>query len=171
MTLSGGEPLAQQGFTLALLKTAKEKGVHTALDTSGYARWEVMERILEYVDLVLYDIKNMDPEAHKKFSGVSNELILDNARRTARKVKLRLRVPLIPGVNDTRENLEQTAKFAKSLEPEGVDLLPFHAFAADKYRLLGMDYPFPIGVGYIEEKLEELRGIFLAQGLEVTVGG
>lgn len=84
---------------------------------------------------------------------------------------MRVRVPLIPGVNDSTENIEQTAIFAKSLEPEGVDLLPFHPFAGAKYRLFGLEYPFPIGEAYIEERLEELREIFLSKGLQVTIGG
>jgi pyruvate formate lyase activating enzyme len=173
MTISGGEPLAQPDFTYALLKGAKERGIHTALDTSGYVEWESLDKILDYTDLVLYDIKNMDAEVHKWFSGVSNELILENAKRIVQRgVEMRVRLPVIPDVNDSEKNMEETAKFVKSLEKvEWVDFLPYHPYAGQKYRLFSLEFPFPVGEGYPEEKLEKLTKIFESYGLKTTIGG
>jgi glycyl-radical enzyme activating protein family len=173
MTLSGGDPTAQPQFTLALLKSAKERGLHTALDTNGNLEWEFLEEILKYTDLVLYDIKAMDSKLHESFTGVPNDLILKNAQKIAEKknVEMRIRIPVIPGINDGRENMEETARFAKSLKVPGVDLLPYHAFAGQKYRLFSLDFPFPVGEEYPEEKLVDIKNIFEAMGLQTTIGG
>lgn len=173
MTLSGGEPTAQPHFALALLKGAKEKGLHTALDTNGYLEWELLEKLLEYTDLVLYDIKALDPNIHQNLTGVSNELIIDNARKIAEKENLgmRLRYPVIPSKNDGADNLKMTAQFAKSLDVEDVDILPYHAFAGQKYRLFCLDFPFPVGERYPEEKLKGIKDAFEAQGVPTTIGG
>lgn len=176
MTVSGGEPLAQPEFTRALLAAAKERGIGTALDTCGFAPWEVLSRVLEVADYVLLDIKHMDPEAHRRHCGASNEVILENARRMARGgVPLRLRLPLIPGFNDGEENLARSAEFVRELEEGGreleVDILPYHPYAGAKYRVFGLDYPLPQGEGYPEERLREIVEIFTARGLTVTVGG
>jgi pyruvate formate lyase activating enzyme len=174
MTLSGGEPLAQPDFTLSLLKGAKERDINTCLDTNGYAGWETIEKMLEYVDLFLWDIKHMDPVVHKSWSGLSNELILDNARKIAQQGKrMRIRVPIIPDINDSEENLRRTAEFVDSLGPSvtGVDLLPYHPWAGAKYRLFALDYPFPMGEGYDEEKIMGFMEIFEPHTAEVTIGG
>ena len=172
MTISGGEPTAQPDFALSLLKKAKEFGIHTALDTNGNLEWNSLKELLRYADLVLYDIKSMDPEAHKGFTGVDNERILENAKRIAEiDVEMRIRFPVIPDVNDGIDNLKETAKFAKSLGVEWVDILPYHAFAGQKYRLFSLDYPFPIGEGYPEEKITEIKSLFESFGLKTTIGG
>lgn len=176
MTLSGGEPLAQPEFARALLAVAKEKGIDSALDTCGHAKWEIMEKILEVTEHVLLDLKHMDPQAHRVYCGASNKLILDNATRiAAMTIPLRFRVPLIPGFNDSEENLEGTADFIDGLCKNGreceVDILPYHPYAGAKYRIFGLDYPFPEGEGYPEERLLEIIDIFVARDLSVTVGG
>ncbi|MDY6835790.1 MAG: glycyl-radical enzyme activating protein [Chloroflexota bacterium] len=174
MTLSGGDPLAQPDFTLSLLQAAQAREINTCLDTSGYAPWETLEKMIDYIDFFLWDIKHMDSAAHKDWSGVGNELILDNLKKVAeRKKKIRIRVPIITGINDTNENLLATAQFVQSLGEsiQGVDLLPYHPWAGAKYRLFGIDYPFPAGEGYNEERLLELLGIFEPYAAEVTVGG
>lgn len=173
MTLSGGDPTAQPHFALALLKGAKERGLHTALDTNGNLEWGFMEKLLEYTDLVLYDIKAMDSNIHESLTGVSNDLILENAQKIAEKknLEMRVRFPVIPGVNDGKENIEKTARFVKSLKVGWVDILPYHAFAGQKYRLFSLDFPFPIGEEYPEEKLESIKDIFEAMGLQYTIGG
>ena len=177
MTVSGGEPLAQPDFAAALMRAASERGIHTALDTCGYARWEDLAKVLRETDYVLYDLKHMDPQRHRAYCGRSNELILENARRIAGSGRpMRIRVPLIPGINDDQANLRATAEFVaglgalagKALE---VDVLPYHPYAGAKYRVFGLEYPFPEGEGYPEEKLQEIVEIFLVQDLEVTVGG
>ena len=172
MTLSGGEPTAQPEFALALLKAAKERGINTALDTCGYVKWEILNELLNYTDFVLYDIKNMDPKAHKEFSGVSNELILENAKRVAESgIAMGIRIPVIPESNDSEENMARTAEFVRSLGLKEVDLLPFHPWAGQSYRLLGLDYSFPIGEWYPEEKLRKVEEIFKSYGLEVNKMG
>lgn len=177
MTVSGGEPLAQPEFTLALFKCARKRGISTALDTCGYNKWELLEPILEWTDFVLFDIKHMDPQAHKDYCGTNNELILENARRIADKgIKMRIRIPIIPGRNDSEENLRNTADFIEQQLDKnnvilGVDLLPYHPYAGAKYRLFGLDYPFPQGEGYPEEKLAQMVDLFVDRGFDVTVGG
>ncbi|GAB6273492.1 MAG: glycyl-radical enzyme activating protein [Peptococcaceae bacterium] len=178
MTLSGGEPLTQPEFARALMKCAKLREIHTALDTCGYAKWEVLESVLEWTDLVLFDLKHMDAQAHKEYCGVTNEVILENARRiAAKKVPLRIRIPVIPGRNDTVENMRLTAEFVAALDRENknviqvVDLLPYHPYAGSKYVQFGLEYPFPVGEGYKDEEIEPIIELFTGQGLDVTVGG
>lgn len=173
MTLTGGDPTAQPDFCLALLKAAKDRGINTCLDTNGYAKWEIYEKMIDDVDWFLWDIKNMDPQVHKDWAGVSNERILENAMRIAQRAKMRIRVPIIPDVNDSDENLRKTAEFVESLGPnvDGVDLLPYHPYAGAKYRLFCLDYPFPMGEGYDEDRVIEIMKVFEPHAAEVTIGG
>lgn len=174
MTLSGGEPMAQPEFTYNLMKEAKNRDIKTALDTCGYAPWADLERVLEFTDLVLFDIKNMDSRQHREYSGCGNELILENARRIAEKgIKMRIRVPIIPGRNDSMEGLEETAKFVQSLGDVvlGADLLTYHPYAGAKYKTFGMDYGFPAGEGLDDELVKPVIDLFLNYVEEVTVGG
>jgi len=175
VTLSGGEPLAQPEFAIALLKLCKDAGINTALDTSGYARWETLKRVLEYVDLVLYDFKHMDPVEHKKCTGVSNDLILDNARKIHHELSITIlvRVPIIPGYNDSVENIEATARFiAKELDKSiKVHLLPYHRLGEVKYeRLERPGKPFSTEPPS-EERMSELKKIVESFGLTVFIGG
>ncbi|MDY6966851.1 MAG: glycyl-radical enzyme activating protein [Halobacteriota archaeon] len=174
MTVSGGEPMAQPDFLCGLMESAKKEGIRTALDTCGYAPWEDYERVLEFTDLVLFDIKNMDTKIHKDYSGLGNELILANVRRIADKgIDMRIRIPIIPGRNDSSENMEATAKFVEGLgsSVKGVDLLSYHPFAGAKYRVFGMEYGFPIGEGMADDRVKPILDIFLKHVDEVTVGG
>lgn len=176
MTVSGGEPTARFEFTLALLKGAKERGISTALDTCGYTPWKKLNILLEWADLVLYDIKYMNPEDHKEFTGRDNALILENARRIAEKgIPMRIRVPIIPGRTDTVAALSKTAEFVEELAEKGeilgVDLLPYHPFAGAKYRLFGFDYPFPEGEGFQDEDILQFIDLFTDKGIDVTIGG
>lgn len=141
VTLSGGEPLSQPEFTGEVARRCKARGIPVALDTSGFASWEVVEGVLDSVDLVLYDIKSMDPILHRELTGVPNDIILDNARRISLAgLALVLRVPVIPGLNDSPENLRALAEFARGLPRlSGVDLLPYHRLGLPKYSMLGME--------------------------------
>jgi pyruvate formate lyase activating enzyme len=143
VTLSGGDPLMQSDFSLALLRRCKEAGLHTAIETAANCRWEEMQRLLPFIDLVIMDIKHMDPEAHRRFTGVSNRLILSNARRLAETRKpMIIRVPVIPGVNDTAEQIRAIAEFVRPFKNlRLLELLPFHRLGEGKYRALGLDYP------------------------------
>ena len=169
VTLSGGEPMNQPDFTGALLKICKDKGIHTVLDTSGYVQMELWNRVLDYVDMILYDLKQMDPQKHKEFTGISNELILTNARKLAsQKIPMVIRIPLIPGYNDTDENSEACARFIKELGLNSVELLPFHNLCVSKYVKLQKEWALDEVLPPTQERLEELKGIFTAHGLTCT---
>ncbi len=174
VTLSGGEPLSQPAFIREFLKQCKQELVHTCLQTCGYAKWEIIEGILDYVDLVLYDIKHMDTTRHFEETGVNNELILDNARKIAQSSHIRIRIPLIPGFNDSQENIEMTARFCQSLaRVEGVDILPFHSWALSKYQKLEWESGYTYGdvPDMKEENAQKAAEIFRRYGFETTVGG
>ena len=169
VTLSGGEPMSQPDFTGALLKQCKDKGIHTVLDTSGYVQAELWDRVLDYVDMVLYDLKQMDPQKHKEYTGVSNQLILANARKLASlKIPMVIRIPLIPGYNDTDENSESCARFIKELGITNVELLPFHKLCVSKYAKLQKEWKLNKVTPPAQERLEELQEIFTGQGLTCT---
>ncbi len=170
MTASGGEATAQPEFLIELLKRCRENGIHTALDTTGYVPWETFQRILEYTDLVLYDIKHMDPAAHRKLTGVDNALILENARRIARMGKaMWIRFPLIPGCNDDETNLRATGAFVRDLGLRQIDILPYHRLGTGKYHRLGREYPLPQARSYHEDEIEKIKGSLEALGLGVRV--
>ncbi|MCX7681715.1 MAG: glycyl-radical enzyme activating protein [Anaerolineae bacterium] len=170
VTLSGGEPLAQPDFVRALLRACKKKGIHTALDTCGFAAWEVLDSIREYVDLFLYDLKLMDDARHRQCTGVSNALILSNLQALSRcGHAIVIRIPLIPGINDDEDNLRQTGVFAAALPHLlRVDLLPYHSMSSDKYSRLDMTYPLPATRPPSAERVAEIAQMLREFGLEVT---
>jgi pyruvate formate lyase activating enzyme len=171
-TLSGGEPLQQPKFATELLKACKAEGFHTALDTSGYSRWEVFEEMLRWVDLLLYDVKHMDSQVHRELTGVGNELILENLQKAAERVRTWIRVPLIPGCNDSIENIRKMAELSASLKVAKVSILPYHEWGKMKYSNLGRIYPLNEnrGMPLTEEQIQEATDIVKSYGLEVTVG-
>ncbi|MEZ0395426.1 MAG: glycyl-radical enzyme activating protein [Anaerolineales bacterium] len=142
VTFTGGEPLAQPEFLRLLLQACRTGGLHTALDTCGYAPWPVLDAIHPLVDLFLYDLKLMDAARHRAWTGVSNEDILSNLRRLSELgPKILVRLPLVPGVNDDGDNLRATGKFLASLpHVPPVELLAYHNIAEAKYAGLGLDY-------------------------------
>lgn len=171
ITISGGEPLYQGEFTLELLKMCKEKNFHTALDTCGYGRWEIFAEILEYTDLVLFDVKHLDSEMDRKMTGVGNELILKNLERIGEKGKsMWIRVPVIPGYNDSEEYIKEFADFLSKVHFEKVSLLPYHNWAEEKYRALSMHYPLNGLLPLKEEDVYSLRDILETYGMDVTIG-
>jgi pyruvate formate lyase activating enzyme len=147
VTLSGGEPLRQAGFCLDLLKRAKRKKLHVAIDTSGYVPHGDLERIQPLVDLFLFDIKFIDPALHLRHTGVSNAIILENFRRLQRSTSaLIVRIPLIPGLTDTPENLASIEQFVRE-NGDGVPIekIPFNPLMQKKYQLLGRIPRFGVG--------------------------
>jgi pyruvate formate lyase activating enzyme len=159
VTFSGGEPLMQPDFLLALLQLCKEKEIHTALDTCGYAPWQALDEIRSCVDLFLYDLKLIDDGRHLHFTGVSNRLILENLRRLSLYGhRIVLRVPIVPGVNDDEQSMREIATFVAELPAlEGVDLLPYHAIGREKYGRLGRTYALPETPPPSKERIEQLR--------------
>ena len=141
-TFTGGEPLAQPGFLQELLSACRTSGVHTTVDTSGFSPWRVLDKIRPLVDLFLYDLKLMEDERHRHWTGVSNKTILSNLQQlTNAGQKIMIRIPLIPGINDDDINLKQIGAFLSALRniPQ-VELLPYHNIAEAKYAGLGMSY-------------------------------
>jgi len=143
VTVSGGEPLLQGEFVTALLRQCKAEGFHTVLDTCGYAPWEAVEAAIEYVDLVLYDLKHLDAERHREHTGASNDLILDNLRRLSRcGVPIEVRIPIVDGMNDSLQCAEAVGEFLAGIENvTAVRLLAYHRLAGAKYVRLGREDP------------------------------
>ena len=141
VTFSGGECMLQIDFLAEILKKCKENGIHTAVDTAGHIPFESFEKILPYTDLFLYDIKIFDSQKHKQYVGVGNELILENLKKLfERKAKLWIRIPIIPDVNDSIEEIQKIKDFLKTIgTPEKIELLPYHAMGENKYRAIGKE--------------------------------
>lgn len=170
ITVSGGEPLTQAKFTRELLKTCKERGWHTALDTCGYARGSVWEQVLQYVDLVLYDIKHMDRKLHKEATGKSNVLILKNLRHIPSHVKVWLRISFIPGFNDSSKNLKKVAILGREIKAEKVSILPFHKLGEGKNQQIGKQYLCAGLELPDQESIQKAQEIIESCGLPVTIG-
>ncbi|GAB4364134.1 MAG: glycyl-radical enzyme activating protein [Calditrichia bacterium] len=173
VTFSGGEPLMQPEFLLEVLKACGKKGIHRALDTSGYAPWNVLEPLVNEVDLFLYDLKIMDEADHLKFTGVSNRPILANLQKLAdTETPIRIRIPLIPGFTDTEENLTRIGEFLSSLNHiRRIDLLPFNKIGISKYERLGMVNRIGEVEGHNQEELCRIRDKMGAFGFLVQIGG
>lgn len=174
VTFSGGEPLQQPEFLMALLEACQQAGFHTAVDTCGLATWSVLEAVAAHTDLFLYDLKCMDPDNHKRFTGTSNTLILDNLRRlSAMGAPLRIRIPLIPNMTYTETNLTEILALLATLpqKPQGIDLLPYHNTAIHKYVRFGKENILK-GVKSLQKaSLSTLKQQFETAGYEVTIGG
>ena len=171
ITVSGGEALSQADFTVAILRRMKGHGIHTALDTTGFASWETVERTLPWTDLYLYDLKHMDSEKHRLVIGVPNEPILDNARRLAAAgKKLQVRIPVIPMFNNDEENIRRTAAFCRELGESVtvVQLLPYHNLGVTKYLRIS-DKPVAEATPPSDEQMKRLKGIMEEYGLSVTI--
>jgi len=190
VTVSGGEPLYQPAFTEELLRRCHDSGLHTALDTTAYGKWETVAAMLDHADLVLLDLKHMDSERHREHTGVPNESILANATRLAAQVREReaaggsdcasrhtgvwVRIPTIPTINDSEENLLATARFVRDEMAGAVkvmELLGYHQLGGSKFQRLGREQPLPGVEPPSREHLEELRqlveGEVAAAGVEV----
>jgi len=172
LTLSGGEPLLQADFCLALLQSAKQDyGFSTAIESSLYAPPEMVDKTLVYTDYLLADIKLMDAKKHKEYTGVDNTLILDNIRRiAASKTDLIIRFPLVPGINDDQENLNKMAEFLVSLaKPPALEILGYHEFGRGKYNSLGKTYPMTdITVSPNKEKMDFVENFLRDKGVLVV---
>jgi pyruvate formate lyase activating enzyme len=172
VTVSGGEPLSQPEFALQLLKRLKESGIHTALDTSGFAPYESLNRVLPYVDLFLYDLKHMDCERHKMVAGVPNEIILENAARIAKAgARIQIRIPVIPDFNDSVENIRETGMFCKSLGEAitVIQLLPYHNLGVMKYLRIDDSKPVLEAEPPSDAQILSLKELLESLGLPVTV--
>lgn len=174
MTISGGEPLMHPEFSAALLRAAREEGLHTAVESCSFAGREAVNCVFQYVDLGLLDIKHMDPETHKKLTGVSNETIFENIKYIYHELKVPviISLPTIPGYNDSAENISATARFV--VEELGKDvkirLLPYHRLGESKNESLGkrMDMSIPVPD---DAHMHRLKAIVESYGIEAQIGG
>jgi pyruvate formate lyase activating enzyme len=170
VTVSGGEPLLQPEFVRALLARCKAEGLHTALDTSACVSWDVMARVLECVDLVLFDLKHPDSGMHRLATGAANEGILQNLARTSRCTRVWLRVPLMAGFNDSSDVVERLAALACANGVEKISLLPYHQGGESKCTQLGRPY---LGSAYApptDDRVSEIRRRLESHKLVVSVG-
>ncbi|CAM2758776.1 trans-4-hydroxy-L-proline dehydratase activase [Hathewaya histolytica] len=172
VTFSGGEPLVQIDFLESMLKACKEAEIHTTVDTCAHASWDSFERIIDYTDLFLVDLKHINSSEHKKYTGVGNELILENIKKLSELRKnLFIRIPIMPGINDSKETLEDTVKFLKNINMIQVNLLPYHRIGMDKYRRLNKDYKLKDLKEPTKKQMMEISEYFKDSGFNVKIGG
>jgi pyruvate formate lyase activating enzyme len=173
VTFSGGEPLRQEAFLNAMLRSCRLRDLHTVVDTSGHAPRSVMEKVAPLTDLFLFDLKLMDDTAHRRFTGASNQPILENLRLLDRLGRpFRIRVPMIPGVTDGEDNLRRIADFLEPLDSlQAVDLLPYHRIGEGKYRRMGMPKPAMPPLNRGETDMDDAAAIFASRGYSVCIGG
>jgi pyruvate formate lyase activating enzyme len=173
VTFSGGEPLMQDDFLNGLVDACQKSRIDTALETCGYASWEVLERVKDKIDLFLYDVKVIDASEHQKYTGVSNAIILSNLEKLDHEGKnIIIRFPVIPRITDTKENIEQVARFVRGLKViREINLLPYNKLGKGKYEKLNrlnrlMDLEPPS-----DERMRQLSERFKLLGLKVKIGG
>lgn len=172
VTLSGGECMMQIDFVEAFLKRLKERKIHTTIDTCGHVPTEYFERILPYTDLFLYDLKHTDIEGHKEFTGVDNQLIIDNLKYLSHQgAKVFLRLPIIVGVNATNQHIEQVIDLLGDISVDQINLLPYHSIGEGKYDRLNLAYDKVAFSAPSDEQLNKFKSIFTSKKFNVIIGG
>jgi pyruvate formate lyase activating enzyme len=175
VTLSGGEPTAQPEFAKAILKSCLNRGIPTAMETCGYTCWGILEDLLDFLDLIYVDLKHISAHIHEKLTGVSNHLILENIEKMnedSRGTPMIIRLPVIPGINDTQENIRGMADFVRRLNNvKRIDLLPYHRYGVSSYWILERDYELTNVVVPSHERMLNLKSIFESHGITVQIGG
>jgi len=172
VTFSGGEPLNQAKFLKSVLKKIKSKGIHTAVETSGYTSWENLDSIIPYTDLFLYDIKHINNNQHKELTCCENDVILENLEKLSKKTnKIVFRIPVIPELNDTRYNFREIIKLAKKYNIKLLHLLPYHEFGIMKYEMLGREYHLKKLGNVSSSFLTKVKKIIERNKLKVIIGG
>lgn len=172
VTMTGGEVCLQADFAAAVLRECREAGIHTAIETCGFAKWEKVESVVRQVDYLMYDFKHMDSAVHKHYTGVGNEQILENAVRASEIVpEMVVRMPVIPGVNDSAENVTNMGAFIRQHMPRvnRVDLLPYHSIGESKGRHIGKAYPFKPPYELDAQRLEMLKTILKDSGFDARL--
>jgi len=173
VTFSGGEPLTQHDFLNELVGACQKSRIAIALETCGYAAWDIIKKVKDKIDLFLYDIKIIDEGKHREYTGVSNGLILSNLRKLDGEAKkIILRFPVIPGINDTEENVEQIAGFISHLRAvREIDLLPYNKLGKGKYEKLNLPNKLIDLEPPSDERMKQLSERFKVLGLKVKIGG
>lgn len=163
VTLGGGEVLMQPEVAANLLMACKQEGIHTAIETCGYAKPEAVMKVAEFTDLFLFDMKHIDPERHFQLTGVRNELILSNLEKLLHgRYNVKIRMPLLKGINDSKDEIERVISFLMPYRDyknfKGIDLLPYHKMGVNKYKQLGREYPIQGDPALSNEDLERIEG-------------
>jgi pyruvate formate lyase activating enzyme len=171
VTVSGGEPLTQPTFVADLFRLCRSAGIHTCVETSGCVPAAAIDEVVPWTDLVLFDLKLVDPSAHQQYTGVSNTNIVRNLKSVAQMpVQVIVRIPLIPGINDTIENLEASASFIEGIDGlREVELLQYHQYGESKYEMLDRPYELSGLEPQDSAKLDQAVSVFLAHGLKCKV--
>lgn len=172
VTFSGGEPLAQPHFLLALLEACRDREISTAVDTSGYGSWPVLEQAAKLTDIFLFDLKLMDPELHRQYTSLGNELSLANLQALTKvHPGVVVRIPIIPGITDTQDNLRAMAAFLRPLPVQYIEILPYHDTAKPKYTRLGQSYTLSRLARPTLTQMEGAKEILGNCGHRVKIGG
>ena len=172
VTVSGGEPLLQSEFVGDLLEKCRQAGIHTCIETSGCAPESALKEVLPYTDYILYDLKHMNSEKHRRYTGQPNDLILSNAKTTvASGVEVLFRMPLVPGINDDPQNIKETAEFLHGLGDNAlrIELMPYHRLGKGKYESLDRQYLLPEVLSPDPEHLESIKKEFDGSGIICTI--
>jgi pyruvate formate lyase activating enzyme len=172
VTLTGGEVAVQAEFSAHFLWACRDNGIRTAVETSGFSRWSRLKTIILPVDLILYDVKVMDARIHGEQIGVSNRLTLDNLRKIRQlfpEKQIQIRVPCLPGISDTEDNIQKTSRFIRSLGISRLALLPYNETASAKYQWMGRVYPHPHWKTQSPAHMERLKSVAISYGLEVEI--
>jgi pyruvate formate lyase activating enzyme len=170
VTASGGEALWQSEFVTELFKACKMQGLHTALDTTGFSAWGQLAKVLNFTDLVLFDIKHLDPRIHKTLTGVDNGRILENLEKIACTKKIWLRMPVLSGVNDSDEYICEVAAVAKRVNAEKVSLLPYHEGGKSKCYQIGRIYACSHDMTPGDQRMQRLKDLISAEGISTSIG-
>ncbi len=173
VTMGGGESTMQHEFVAAFLKRCRQGCIHTVLETCGFVKWEHLEGLLENLDLVYLDVKHMDASVHKEITGASNELILENAGKVSALRPLIIRIPVLPGHNDSDDNIVNTAKFAAELDSnfQRIELLPYHKFGTQNYSGLGREYTLADIEPPDDDHMTRLKELVESCGIDAQIGG
>ncbi|KOM97814.1 glycyl radical-activating protein [Clostridium botulinum] len=174
VTLGGGEVLMQPEAATSLLMACKQEGINTAIETCGYTKLETILKVAEFVDLFLFDIKNINSNRHHELTGVRNERILENLQELLKnKYNVKIRMPLLKGINDSQDEIEKTMEFLLPYKDyknfKGIDLLPYHKMGVNKYNQLGMEYPIKDDPSLKNEDLDRIEGWIKKYDLPVKV--
>lgn len=168
VTFSGGEPFTQPGFLKELILSCQDLGIHTAVETCGHFSWDKASGAVKALDFILFDLKHMDPAVHKRLTGVTNGVILKNAQHCAAlNTPMVIRIPVIPTVNDSHENIKATAGFVKRHLPgvRGIEILPYHKLGLVKYSALGLDYTLDHIKSPSHAHMTRLKQIIINEGV------
>lgn len=175
VTFSGGEPMMQPDFLLEALMACRVKGFHTAVDTSGHCKTESLVKIIPFTSLFLFDLKHADPVKHLEYTGVSNDKIIRNFKLILHSMcDVMLRIPVIPGFNDSEEDLSKLKRFIHENKNERVkmiNLLPYHKTGSTKYKRFNRPNKMESAIQPSHEKMDEIKKYFLEEGIKVKIGG